>query len=151
MCYYVYVYVIFRAEIWWTYLEADGVFAPPPFTFLDLFERVVSHMKLEWKYKAFCRDQEEKQVRREISEKGDQQSSSGKSSYITTGPTELQVQIDHELAIKKEFLTKYKQLLLMLLAQLENYSAFDNNSVLQNANIAPKVEAELMGGCEAVD
>ena len=98
-----------RAEIWWKYLDSDDVCAPPPFTFLDICERCISWLRLTIKYRTFLKGKE-----------GETRSTSPQEGGLNQQPMEIQLQINHQMEIQKEFLQKYKQLLHMLLTQLHS-------------------------------
>merc|ERR1711936_1112962 len=112
----------FRAELWWKYLDSENVWAPPPFTFLDLFERFVSRMKLERKHKAYCRRMQ-----------------------VNEDPNSLESQqhqqIQHQNEIRNEFLAKYKELLFREAEAASQY----NNGMDRNK----EEELEELAGCEA--
>jgi len=127
------IFPYIRAELWWKYLDSENVWAPPPFTFLDLFERFVSKMKLERKHKAYCRRMQ-----------------------VNEDPNSLESQqhqqIQHQNEIRNEFLAKYKELLLMLLASIEELHIREAESVSQYNNGMDRnkeEELEELAGCEA--
>ena len=82
---------IFRAELWWKYLDSENVWAPPPFTFIDLLERAISRLRLEIKHKAYLGRQE--------------------TENPSALSTQLSVHINHQKDIRNEFLSKYLKLL----------------------------------------
>ena len=128
------IFPYIRAELWWKYLDSENVWAPPPFTFLDLFERFVSRMKLERKHKAYCRRMQ-----------------------VNEDPNSLESQqyqqIQHQNEIRNEFLAKYKELLLMLLASIEELSIREAESAAAQYNNGmdrnKEEELEELAGCEA--
>ena len=127
------IFPYIRAELWWKYLDSENVWAPPPFTFLDLFERFVSRMKLERKHKAYCRRMQ-----------------------VNEDPNSLESQqhqqIQHQNEIRNEFLAKYKELLLMLLASIEELHIREAESASQYNNGMDRnkeEELEELAGCEA--
>ena len=119
----------FRAELWWKYLDSENVWAPPPFTFIDLLERAISRLRLEIKHKAYLGRQE--------------------TENPSALSTQLSVHINHQKDIRNEFLSKYKELLLLLLANIDEASEREENK--NNKNKDPKKDdnEEAIAGCEA--
>ena len=117
-----------RAELWWKYLDSENVWAPPPFTFIDLFERCISRLRLEIKHREHHRRQE--------------------NESPNSIPTQQHLQINHQTEIRKEFLSKYKELLLLLLANIEEIAEKDGYTKSDKDPVIDQEQEEL-AGCEA--
>ena len=118
-----------RAELWWKYLDSENVWAPPPFTFIDLLERAISRLRLEIKHKAYLGRQE--------------------TENPNALSTHLSVHINHQTEIRNEFLSKYKELLLLLLANIDEITERDQNKNMSNKDPEKDKEEEAIAGCEA--
>ena len=120
-----------RAELWWKYLDSENVWAPPPFTFIDLLERSISRLRLEIKHKVYHRRQE--------------------NENPESISTQQHLQINHHAEIRKEFLSRYKELLLLLLADIERDlpSMEDLIADMDNKDTKIEEEEEAMAGVEA--
>ena len=119
----------FRAELWWKYLDSENVWAPPPFTFIDLLERAISRLRLEIKHKAYLGRQE--------------------TENPSALSTQLSVHINHQKDIRNEFLSKYKELLLLLLANIDEASEKEENKNTKNKDPKKDDNEEAIAGCEA--
>ena len=121
---------IFRAELWWKYLDSENVWAPPPFTVIDLLERSISRLRLEMKHKEYYNRQQ--------------------TEDPSSIPTQQHLQINHQTEIRNEFLSKYKELLLMLLASIEEVR-FRNNSnpKYETEDAKENEEEDVLAGVEA--
>ena len=119
----------FRAELWWKYLDSENVWVPPPFTFIDLLERVISRLRLEIKHREHRRRQE--------------------NESPNSIPTQQHLQINHQTEIRKEFLSKYKELLLLLLANIEEVAERESFTKSDNKQKVIDQEQEELAGVEA--
>ena len=106
-----------------------GSWAPPPFTCIDLLERAISRLRLEIKHKAYLGRQE--------------------TENPNALSTQLSVDINHQTEIRNEFLSKYKELLLLLLANIDETTEREQNKNMNNKDPEKDKEEEAIAGCEA--
>ena len=64
-------------------------------------------------------------------------------------PTQQHLQINHQSDIRKEFLSKYKELLLLLLANIEEIAGKEGYTQGDNKDPAADQEQEELAGVEA--
>ena len=92
-------------------------------------ERAISRLRLEIKHKAYCRRQE--------------------TENPNALSTQLSVHIDHQTEIRNEFLSKYKELLLLLLANIDEASEKEDYNNTNKIDPKKAEEEEAIAGCEA--
>ena len=111
-------------------MDSENVWAPPPFTVIDLLERSISRFRLEMKHKADYRKEQ--------------------NENPGSIPTQQHLQINHQTEIRNEFLSKYKELLLMLLESIEEAALREASNPRYDSQYSKEKEVEdELAGCEA--